>query len=51
MPLNLEDIETLFARRAGAVRPRLPDDLAKEPDGPTPPLSHFLARAQRCMLK
>ena len=36
---------------AEAVRLRLWDDLAKEADCPTPPLAHFLARAQRCMLK
>lgn len=35
---------------ADAVRLRLWDDLAKEADRPTPPLAHFLARAQRCML-
>lgn len=34
-----------------AVRLRLWDDLAKEAERPTPPLAHFLARAQRCMLK
>ncbi|MDM0111183.1 HD domain-containing protein [Variovorax sp. J22R133] len=33
-----------------AVQLRLWDDLAKEADRETPPLSHFLARAQRCML-
>ena len=33
-----------------AVRVRLWDDLAKSPDLQTPPLSHFLARAERCML-
>lgn len=33
------------------IRLRLWDDLAQEADCPTPPLAHFLARAQRCMLK
>jgi phosphonate degradation associated HDIG domain protein len=31
-----------------AVRLRLWDDLAKDADAVTPPLSHFLQRAQRC---
>jgi predicted HD phosphohydrolase len=31
-----------------AVRLRLWDDLAKDADMTTPPLSHFLQRAQRC---
>ncbi len=35
---------------ADAVRLRLWDDLAKEAGRATPPLAHFLARAQRCML-
>ncbi len=35
---------------ADAVQLRLWDDLAKSPDIETPPLSHYLARAQRCML-
>jgi predicted HD phosphohydrolase len=30
------------------VRLRLWDDLAKDADMTTPPLSHFLQRAQRC---
>jgi phosphonate degradation associated HDIG domain protein len=33
-----------------AVRVRLWDDRAKSPELETPPLSHFLARAKRCML-
>lgn len=33
-----------------AVKVRLWDDLAKAPDLETPPLSHYLARARRCML-
>jgi phosphonate degradation associated HDIG domain protein len=35
---------------ADAVQVRLWDDLAKSADLPTPPLSHYLARAQNCML-
>ena len=35
---------------ADAVQLRLWDDLAKAPQKATPPLSHYLARAQRCML-
>lgn len=38
------------AHAADAVRLRLWDDLAKEAERPTPPLAHFLARAERCML-
>ncbi len=34
---------------AEAVQVRLWDDLAKAPDLATPPLSHYLARARRCM--
>ncbi len=34
----------------GAVRLRIWDDLAKAADKPTPPLAHFLARAQRCAI-
>ncbi len=34
----------------GAVRLRLCDDLAKDAHRLTPPLAHFLARAQRCAL-
>ena len=34
----------------GAVRLRIWDDLAKDADKATPPLTHFLARAQRCAL-
>jgi phosphonate degradation associated HDIG domain protein len=34
----------------GAVRLRIWDDLAKTAGLPTPPLSHFLGRAQRCAL-
>ncbi|SFC28916.1 phosphonate degradation operons associated HDIG domain protein [Polaromonas sp. OV174] len=34
----------------GAVKLRLWDDLAKDADKVTPPLSHYLARAQRCAL-
>ena len=33
-----------------AVALRLCDDQAKAPNRPTPPLAHYLARAQRCML-
>lgn len=33
-----------------AVQIRMWDDHAKAPDLATPSLSHFLARAQRCML-
>lgn len=33
---------------ADAVQLRLWDDLAKQPDQPTPTLEHFLARAARC---
>jgi phosphonate degradation associated HDIG domain protein len=42
-----------FIARPGApqaVRLRIWDDLAKTAGLPTPPLSHFLARAQRCAL-
>lgn len=35
---------------ADAVALRLWDDQAKSPDRPTPPLAHYLGRAQRCML-
>lgn len=35
---------------ADAVALRLWDDLAKEADLPTPPLAHYLVRAQRCLL-
>ena len=35
---------------ADAVRLRIWDDLAKEAGKTTPPLSHYLARAQRCAL-
>jgi phosphonate degradation associated HDIG domain protein len=35
---------------ADAVRLRLWDDLAKSETATTPPLAHFLARAQRCAL-
>ncbi len=35
---------------AGAVKLRLWDDLAKDASRITPPLAHFLARAQRCAL-
>jgi len=34
----------------GAVRLRLWDDLAKDANKVTPPLAHYLARAQRCAL-
>lgn len=34
---------------ADAVQLRLWDDLAKAPDHLTPPLAHYLARAERCM--
>ena len=37
------------AGAADAVQVRIWDDLAKAPKLATPPLSHFLARAQRCM--
>ena len=40
-----------FIARAGApdaVRLRIWDDLAKTAGAPTPPLSHFMARARRC---
>lgn len=42
-----------FITRPGApdaVRLRIWDDLAKTADAPTPPLSHFMARARRCAL-
>ena len=42
-----------FVARPGAidaVRLRIWDDLAKTAGLPTPPLAHFLARAQRCAL-
>ena len=42
-----------FIARPGApdaVRLRIWDDLAKTADAPTPPLSHFMARARRCAL-
>lgn len=42
-----------FAARPGAidaVRLRIWDDLAKTAGLPTPPLAHFIARAQRCAL-
>ncbi len=42
-----------FIKRTGAadaVKLRQWDDLAKVEGGATPPLSHFLARAQRCAL-
>jgi phosphonate degradation associated HDIG domain protein len=35
---------------AEAVRIRLWDDLAKDPDQITPPLGHFMGRARRCLL-
>ena len=35
---------------ADAVRLRIWDDLAKDADMPTPPLSHFIERARRCAL-
>jgi phosphonate degradation associated HDIG domain protein len=35
----------------GAVRLRIWDDLAKAAGLPTPPLQHFMARAQRCALR
>jgi len=35
---------------ADAVRLRVWDDLAKDPDRATPPLAHYLARARRCAL-
>ncbi|MEZ0308722.1 MAG: phosphonate degradation HD-domain oxygenase [Ramlibacter sp.] len=43
-----------FITQAGAqdaVRLRVWDDMAKTPGLATPPLSHFLARAQRCALR
>jgi len=47
-----EEAERFIAQphAADAVRLRLWDDLAKEAERQTPPLEHFLARAQRCML-
>jgi phosphonate degradation associated HDIG domain protein len=39
------------ANAADAVSLRLWDDCAKQPGLTTPPLAHFLARAQRCLLK
>ena len=42
-----------FIARPGApdaVRLRIWDDLAKTAGAPTPPLSHFIARARRCAL-
>ena len=42
-----------FIARPGApdaVRLRIWDDLAKTAGAPTPPLSHFMARARRCAL-
>ncbi|MFC5519829.1 phosphonate degradation HD-domain oxygenase [Polaromonas jejuensis] len=35
----------------GAVRLRIWDDLAKDANKITPPLAHYLARAQRCALR
>ncbi|MGJ7486924.1 phosphonate degradation HD-domain oxygenase [Variovorax sp. LT2P21] len=47
-----EQAEAFIAQThaADAVALRLWDDQAKSPDRPTPPLAHYLARAQRCML-
>ncbi len=49
---NPEDATAFMARphAADAVAVRLWDDLAKAPAKTTPSLSHFLARAQRCIL-
>ena len=47
--LSFCDLEMLFARHA--VRLHQWDDLAKEAGRVTPPLAHFLARSQRCVLK
>ena len=47
-----EQAQTFIARpgAADAVRLRIWDDLAKTAGAPTPPLSHFMARARRCAL-
>ena len=47
-----EQAQTFIARSgaADAVRLRIWDDLAKTAGAPTPPLSHFMARARRCAL-
>lgn len=48
-----EDEAAAFIAKPGAaeaVELRIWDDLAKDPDAATPPLSHFLARARRCAL-
>ena len=48
--LNAEQAATFIAKPGAedAVRLRIWDDLAKAAGLPTPPLSHFLQRAQRC---
>jgi phosphonate degradation associated HDIG domain protein len=50
---NEGQAEAFIAQRgaADAVRLRLWDDAAKTAGAATPPLSHFLARARRCMLE
>ena len=50
---SIEEASTFIARPGAhdAVRLRQWDDLAKQPDWATPSLAHFLARAERCMLK
>ena len=47
-----EDAAAFIARKhaADAVALRLWDDLAKAPAMPTPPLSHYLTIAERCLL-
>ena len=47
-----EQAEAFIARPGApdAVRLRIWDDLAKTSGAPTPPLSHFMARARRCAL-
>ncbi len=49
---TVDDAQDFIARRHAndAVALRLWDDVAKAADRATPPLSHYLARAQRCML-
>ena len=47
-----EQAQAFIARpgASDAVRLRIWDDLAKTAGAPTPPLSHFMARARRCAL-
>jgi phosphonate degradation associated HDIG domain protein len=49
---SAEQADQFMARdhASDAVALRLWDDQAKSPDLATPPLAHYLARAQRCML-